>query len=162
MMFFKRATDQMGSSWKPCLRGIFPFAKGASFCALSTSLLLIRAAVAQEGSITIELNKLETRDQACRAYVVVTAGDAEYQRLNLDLVLFRPDGVIGKRFAVDLAPLKPAKRSVKLFDIDETPCDEVGSVLINDVIECKTSAGPVEDCLSGISVSSLTKAQLTK
>ena len=34
----------------------------------------------------------------------------------------QPDGVIGRRFALDLGPLKAQKRSVKMFDLD-TPCD---------------------------------------
>ena len=85
-----------------------------------------------------------------------------YEELKLDLVLFRPDGVIGRRFAVDLGPLKPEKKSVKLFDIDGTACDQVGSFLINDVMECKSDTGPVADCLKDIGVSTLTNVQLNK
>ena len=136
----------------------------ASACVLAASLLVAPiAAAAEDGSIAIELNKLEPQGQSCRAYVVVTnKSDKEYQSLNLDLVLFRPDGVIGRRFAINLAPFKPDKRTVKLFDIDATPCDQVGSILINDVLECKTAAGPVDDCLKDISVSTLTNVQLSK
>ena len=140
------------------------FAGLAAFCVLGASLFFIAiAAAAEGGDVAIELNKLEPQGQACRAYVVVSNKSAkEWQSLNLDLVLFRPDGVIGRRFAINLAPLRPDKRTVKLFDIDGTPCDQVGSILINDVIECKTEAGPVDDCLTHISVSTLTNAQLTK
>jgi hypothetical protein len=70
--------------------------------------------------------------------------------------------VIAKRFAVDLAPLKANKRSVKLFDIEGTACDQVGSFLINDVMECKADSGPLTDCLKDISVSSRSDVQLTK
>ena len=72
---------------------------------------------ADAGAISIELNKLEAQGSQCRAYFVVTNKNAaNYQELKLDLVLFRPDGVIGRRFAVDLAPLKSNKRTVKLFE----------------------------------------------
>jgi hypothetical protein len=115
------------------------------------------------GAISIELNKLETQGSQCRAYFVVTNKNAaNYQELKLDLVLFRPDGVIGRRFAVDLAPLKSNKRTVKLFELADTACDDVGSFLINEIMGCRTDTGPVADCLEGIAVSSLTKAQLTK
>jgi len=115
------------------------------------------------GNIVIELNKLEPQAGQCRAYFVVTNKNAtNYQELKLDLVLFRPDGVIGRRFAVDLGPLKSSKRTVKLFELAETACDDVGSFLINEVMECRGDSGPVADCLNDISVSSLTKAQLTK
>jgi hypothetical protein len=115
------------------------------------------------GTLSVELNKLEPEAHGCRAYFVVnnTSGTA-YGVLKLDLVLFRPDGVIGRRFAIDLGPLKPDKRTVKLFDIDDTPCTQVGSVLLNDVLECKGESGPIADCLGEITVSSLTKAQLMK
>jgi hypothetical protein len=106
---------------------------------------------------------LEAEGQNCRAYFVVgNKGGTEYQELKLDLVLFRPDGVIGRRFAVDLAPLKADKRSVKLFDIEGTACDQVGSFLINDVMECKAASGVVTDCLKNISVSTRTEVQLNK
>jgi len=136
----------------------------AAFCVVGASLSCVAIATAAEGGdISIELNKLEPQGQACRAYVVVfNKSDKEYQSLNLDLVLFRPDGVIGRRFAINLAPLKANKRTVKLFDIDGTPCDQVGSVLINDVLECKRDSGPVDDCLKDISVSTITNVQLTK
>jgi hypothetical protein len=115
------------------------------------------------GAIAIELNKLETQGSQCRAYFVITnKNGANYEELKLDLVLFKPDGVIGRRFAVDLAPLKSNKRTVKLFELADTACDDVGSLLINEVMGCRAESGPVDDCLTNISVSSLTKAQLTK
>ncbi len=112
---------------------------------------------------SIELNKLEAYDKGCRAYVVVNnATDAAYQAFKLDLVLFQTDGVIGRRFALDLAPLKPQKKSVKLFDLDGIACDKIGSLLVNDVVECKADAGPLTDCLQRLTTSSLTNVQLSK
>jgi hypothetical protein len=127
-------------------------------------LLAVSSGVrAESGNLSVELNKLEPEEHGCRAYFVVnnTSGTT-YGVLKLDLVLFRPDGVIGRRFAIDLGPLKPDKRTVKQFDIDDTPCNQVGSVLLNDVLECKGESGPIADCLGEITVSSLTKAQLMK
>jgi hypothetical protein len=121
------------------------------------------APTAQAGGISIELNKLEPQGGQCRAYFVINnKSGTDYQELKLDLVLFKPDGVIGRRFAIDLAPLKTDKRTVKLFDIEGTSCEEVGSFLINDVMECKSASGPVTDCLKDISLSTLTKVQLAK
>jgi hypothetical protein len=120
-------------------------------------------AKAAEALLGVELNKLEIYDKGCRAYVVITnAGETAYQSVKLDLVLFQPDGVIARRFAVDLAPLKAVKKTVKLFDIEGLSCDRIASVLVNDVIECKAEAGPVADCLSKMSLSSVASAPLTK
>jgi hypothetical protein len=152
-------------------RGVVSAIRRAKFLCLLTSGFLVAtvlsldlgAAVAQESGIAIELNKLEPQGQGCRAYFVVgNKTKTAYEELKLDLVLFRPDGVIGRRFAVDLGPLKPEKKSVKLFDIEGTACDQVGSFLINDVMECKSDTGPVSDCLKDIGVSTLTNVQLNK
>ena len=130
---------------------------------IAAALLVPGPAAAEEGNIAIELNKLEAHDKDCRAYFVIdNKNDTTYDALKLDLVLFRPDGVIGQRFAVELAPLKAKKRTVKLFDVSGTACDEVGSFLVNDVMECKSGTGHVADCLQEISVSSRTNNQLTK
>jgi hypothetical protein len=118
---------------------------------------------AEQGSIAIELNKLEPQGRQCGAYFVINnANSTNYETFKLDLVLFRPDGVIGRRFAIDLAPIKSNKRTVKLFELADTACDEVGSFLINEVMECKGDSGPATDCLKDITLSSLTKVQLTK
>lgn len=131
--------------------------------AAATTMLLALGAAAAEGSIAIELNKLEPQGKTCRAYIVIqNKGTTNYQELKLDIVLFKADGVIGKRFAVDLAPLKADKRTVKLFDIEDTACEEVGSFLINDVMECKAETGPLTDCLKDLNVSSRTNVELTK
>ena len=130
--------------------------------ALAAMFFFATAAGAKAGSLTIELNKLEPQKESCRAYVVVTNNSSTaYQALKLDLVLFQPDGVIGRRFALDLGPLKAQKRSVKLFDID-TPCDQVGSFLINDVLECNGESGSIPNCLADMTATSLTKAQWSK
>jgi hypothetical protein len=112
---------------------------------------------------TVQLNKLEPNNKGCRAYMVVNnPTDNTYQALKLDLVLFQVDGVIGRRFALDLAPLKPKKKTVKLFEIDSITCDKIGTFLINDVMDCKTDAGPVENCLRRMTTSTLTNVQLSK
>jgi hypothetical protein len=113
--------------------------------------------------VTLELNKLETSDKGCRAYVVVSnPTQTTYDALKLDLVLFQTDGVVGRRLALDLAPVRPDKKSVKLFELDGTKCDEIGSFLVNDVMECRTGAGAADDCLARLKVKSLTKVQITK
>jgi hypothetical protein len=146
------------------LYGRFKSPKFAVLVAAAVPLLGFSAAQADDSiSVTVELNKLETQDKGCRVYTVVdNAGATTFDVMKLDLVLFQPDGVIGRRIAVDLAPLKPSKKTVKLFDLDGTACDTIGSFLINDVVECKSDKGPVEQCLAGITVKSLTKVQLSK
>jgi len=114
-------------------------------------------------SVNIELNKLDPVEKGCRAYLVVNnATPTSYQSFKVDLVLFQADGVIGKRFSLELGPLRTKKKSVKLFDIDAISCDKIGSLLINDVLECKAESGPAENCLQNLTTSTLTKVELSK
>lgn len=121
-------------------------------------------AAAQDASaLSIELNKLEAIDKGCRAYVVIdNVSTTEYEALKLDLFMFRTDGVIGRRFAIDLAPVKASKRTVKLFDLAGAVCTEVGSFLINEALECKAGGAQVPDCLARLAPTSRAEAKLSK
>lgn len=131
---------------------------------LGSTVAVAQVAVAQDpNSLGVELNKLEPVDKGCRAYVVIdNASGAEYDTLKLDLYMFRTDGVIGRRFAIDLAPIKRSKRMVRLFDLAGTVCTEVGSFLISEVLECKSGGAQVPDCLARIVPASRAEAKLTK
>lgn len=123
----------------------------------------VPAASAPGESPSIQLNKLEAVEKGCRAYLVVNNPSSKtYQSYKVDLVLFQTDGVIGRRFSIELAPLKPQKKTVKLFEIDNIACDAIGSLLVNDVMECKTDTGPVDNCLQALTTTSLGKVQLSK
>jgi hypothetical protein len=114
-------------------------------------------------AITVELNKLETVEKGCRVYTVVdNPGQTAFQTFKLDLILFHTDGVIGRRLMLDLAPLKSAKKTVKMFDLDGTQCDKIGSFLVHDVMECKADSGPLDKCLDAITLKSLNNVQITK
>ncbi len=148
--------------------------RALSIVAATSAMLVAQTSLAQDAqpktdqpagdtSVSLELNKLEPSDKGCRAYVVVSnTSSTTYDAYKLDLVMFQSDGVIGRRFALDLAPLRPSKRTVKLFELDNTSCDNIGSFLVNDVLECRAASGPVTDCLAGLKVSALTKVGITK
>lgn len=113
--------------------------------------------------VKVELNKLEDMQASCRAYLVVNnATQTAYDSLKLDLVMFQKDGIIGRRFAIDLAPLRASKTSVKLFDLDTVKCDGIGSFLINDVLDCKVAKADVAGCLDRLQITSRTAVELTK
>ena len=119
--------------------------------------------------LAVELNKLEDRDGAgCRVSMVfANRGPVGYDALRLDLVFFGTDGVIAKRLAVDAAPLRPEKTTVKLFDVAGLPCAGIGQILVNDVLACR-EAGKEEggedrgDCIDRLAVSSRASVPLQK
>jgi len=112
-------------------------------------------ALAADGAVTVELNKLEPNGEACRAYLVLENGAARaFETLRLDLVMFDADGVVARRLGVEAAPLPAGKTSLKVFDLDGLSCGQVGRVLLNDVLACADASGARGDCLSLVSVSS--------
>jgi hypothetical protein len=128
---------------------------GASACPLR----------AQEAAapITVELNKLEPADRACRLFLLLrNQSDQTYDALTLELVSFDKQGLIGQRLAVDLAPVRAQKTSVRLFDLPDTGCDAIGRVLLNDVSACSVAGAAVDACLDRLQVSSRGPVSLFK
>jgi hypothetical protein len=130
-----------------------------SVSALSTLLLALSAAPtlaagAAPNGVSLELNTLEPRGQNCAVNMVFGTGADAYQSFKLDLVFFGTDGAIRKRLAVDAAPLRARKTSVKAFEISGLACDAIGSVLVNDVLDCRTEAGAVADCIDRVETKS--------
>ncbi|GLK68751.1 hypothetical protein [Hansschlegelia plantiphila] len=110
-------------------------------------------AVAASG-VSIELNRLEQRDAACRVSLLVSnPGDKAYDSLKLDLVFFDKDGVISRRLAVEAGPIRASKTTVKLFDAGDARCEGVSRVLLNDVTAC----GGDQDCLGLVTTTSRVK-----
>ena len=125
----------------------------------------IPAAMAQDGSqkVQVELNKLEPRENACRAYLVLQNGtDSTFGSLRLDLVAFDTDGIVAKRLAVEAAPLPPGKTSLKLFDMSDLSCDGIGHLLLNSILACGDQNGERSDCLDAVEVSAKPGLRLIK
>lgn len=108
-------------------------------------------------TIKVELNKLEEANNACRVTLLFENRDAAaYSELKLDLLLFDAAGVVTRRLAVDGAPLRATKTSVKLFEIDGLKCADIGRILLNDVTACKIKDVPSADCIDLIETASRT------
>jgi hypothetical protein len=113
--------------------------------------------------ISLELNKFEQQGSSCRAYLVIAnPGEDAFSGFTLDLVVFDRGGTISRRLAVELAPLHPAKTMVKVFDIPQTPCNGIGSILLNDVIHCRDANGDVAGCVDRIATSSKLPIKFSK
>jgi hypothetical protein len=93
--------------------------------------------------------------------VVANPGTDAFSAFTLDLVIF-DSGTIVRRLAIELAPIRPAKTSVKVFDIAQTTCGAIGSILVNDVTHCRDASGDVADCVDRISTSSKLPVTLSK
>ena len=130
---------------------------------VTISLSCSSYASASEPGLTIELNRLDTRGEGCRVHVVVTnKGQVTYTGFALDLVIFDQQQRIAKRTGLDVAPVRSAKTTVYAFDVADLACDAMGSVLLNDVVDCASAAGEISDCVDRVSTASKTAIPLRK
>jgi hypothetical protein len=139
------------------------FVSAALSLALAAMAAAANAQAVEAPPLGLELNKLEPADNGCRMLMVVDnrTGSA-LSVIKLDLVFFQPDGVINKRIVLDLAPVRAGKRGVKAFDLEKVKCDGIGSILINDVLDCRADNGPAVDCLGRLHTKSLSNVELSK
>jgi hypothetical protein len=102
--------------------------------------------------LRLELNALDTADGRCRAsFVIENKSDAALESLRLELVLFNRNGIVQRRLATELGPLRAAKTVVKAFALEDG-CDDIGSILVNDVAAC--APGDPAQCLDRLTLSS--------
>lgn len=113
--------------------------------------------------ISIELNRLAQRDGACEASLVVAnPGDQALSALRLDLVVFDREGVIARRLAVDLSPVRANKTTVKAFLLSGLDCGAVGRLLLNDILSCEDEDGPREGCVDDVATSARGELEFVK
>ena len=121
------------------------------------------SAATADAPVTVELNKLEDQGGGCRVHLVIlNTSAAAFDAYKLDLVLFGRDGIIARRIAVEIAPLRANKKSVKLFDVADLACPTIGSILVNDVLECSGPGATAASCIDGLQVSSRAGIELSK
>jgi hypothetical protein len=135
----------------------FPRRIAAGF-ALAT-LAAGEPAFAQEAastpSLKVELNRLESSGDNCRAYFLIDNHQGQgWRSLKLDLFALDTDGVAAKRLAVEVGPVPEKKTLIKLFDFAGLSCPRLGRVLLNDVMACEGAAPSREACLSAIETTS--------
>ena len=121
------------------------------------------AAGADIGELRVELNKLEEQEGACRAYLVVeNAVGVDISVSKIDFVMFDKDGIIAKRLAVNIAPLRLGKTAMKAFDVEGLTCGRTGQILINDVIDCRVEEERRNDCIAFLTPASRSNVKLIK
>jgi hypothetical protein len=120
-------------------------------------------ALAAEGTVSLDLNKLEPTADGCRMHMVVTNPTSKaFEKYLLDLVIFDTKGVVAQRTALDVSPVRPNKTSVYAFNVKAVACERFGRVLLNDVTGCAGGSGQAVDCVATVSVSSQSGVELFK
>ena len=106
-------------------------------------------------TISIQLNTAETTGAACRlTFVIRNQLQTPLDALGLDLVMFdQTEGVSGYA-AVDFGSMPPGKTVVRRFDGGSAAGADISRVLLNEVRDCKSQHGPLQDCLTKLLITS--------
>lgn len=106
------------------------------------------AAKATSPHLTIELNKLEQRDSACRLTLLIENRLGQTLRaLDLELVLFARDQRIMRLIAAKAGWFPKAKSRVRQFDLPAIKCQQISRVLVNTINKCEGDELTPERCL---------------
>lgn len=135
----------------------------ALFCAVA--LMLPGTQVfAQDGKLTVELNKFEDGDAGgCRAFFLFRnqSGKA-FEGFEMSLAILDNQGVIDRLLNIDAAPLPVARTTLKLFEIPEIACANVSEILLHAIDTCQPQNEENMDCFPLVALNSRTNAPLVK
>lgn len=110
-------------------------------------LLITPDAIAQDagGSLSLELNRVDTLEGACRLTFLAENGlGMVLQALSLETVLIDAEGRVERLTLFEFGALPDGIPRVRQFDIPGLACDGLGRVLINGVAECSVGAACAE------------------
>jgi len=130
----------------------------------AATLLTGQSALAETGKLTIEINKFEEIEGGgCRAFFLFQNGTpTSFEGFEMSLAIFNKQGVIDRLLSIDAAPLPVARTMLKLFEVPQIACADIGQILLHDVPVCKPQNAENTDCYPLIDLSSKTSAPLVK
>jgi hypothetical protein len=116
-------------------------------------------AISQEadGRLSIELNRIDPLDGACRLTFLVENGLGEdIDGLSLETVLIDANGRVERLTLFEFGVLPNATPRVRQIDIGGVSCDALARVLINGVAACSAGAA----CAEALDLSSRTDIEV--
>ena len=121
----------------------------AGAAAIILMALVPFAAPAQDGRLTVELNKTEDVESGCRSYFLFRNRSGErLAEFEMSLAILDTDGVIDRLLTIDAAPLPTGRTTLKLFEIPEIGCDAIGEILLHDIPACSPPNAEALDCFA--------------
>jgi hypothetical protein len=136
-------------------------------------IMLLAVAIAAAGSaraagdtpapaLVIELNQLNQRNADCRLSLLIRNElGTRLADLELELVLFDKSKRIMKLLSVPAGAFPPRKTRIRQFDIANTACSSISSMLLNSITRCRGSQLTPEKCLERAKTRSATTTPLT-
>ena len=139
------------------------FLRALAVAGLAILFPLSAGLAADAGRVSIELNKLEQEGADCQSYLVIRNPDGpSYSEFDMEVLVFDTDGIIQKRLAVNLAPVKKGRTTVYIAALADLQCQAVGEVLVNGFFACMADGTAVSDCVDRVDLSSRGSVKLFK
>jgi hypothetical protein len=115
---------------------------------------------AQPG-LTIELNNLEQRSNACRLTLLIDNKlGTKISDLGFELVLFGKDQRIIQLLAVEAGSFPKTKSRVKQFDLTSVACVDISRILLNSITRCAANDFTPDTCLAATRTTTRTSVPL--
>ncbi len=129
--------------------------------AFAGAMLFAEASQAQEGGLSLELNRVEQQGEACRFdWRISNRSTVNVRDLTVEFILFDKAGVNIARMPVPFGGLLPNKSYLRSFVLRPFDCDPVGEALVNEVTTCDADGS--FDCTAVIAVSSRAAVKLSR
>lgn len=115
------------------------------------------------GTLSVELNKLDTADTSCQAFFLIrNEAGMSFEALELSFAILDTDGIINQLLTVNAAPVPVARTSLKLFELPNISCPQIGELLLHDIPACTPQNAEPRDCFPLITLSSRAAVPLSK
>lgn len=117
---------------------------------------------AADGGLSIELNKLDSRDKSC-LFTFVASSDLEsdLDKVSYEMVLFDGEGLVQRMTVLDFQELPAGSTRVRQFNLPDTRCGDVSRVLVNDSAACDGEGVEPGTCMSALSLSSRSNVEFS-
>lgn len=114
-----------------------------------------------EPRLLLELNSLETVEQACRlSFVARNTTGTDIEKVVFETVIFDAEGGVSSLSLFDFRDLPQERPRVRQFDLPGATCDAVGRVLINGASTCLAGGADSDLCNSALSLTSRLEVEL--
>lgn len=114
-----------------------------------------------QAGVTLELNNADIVGESCRLTFVVTNNtEAEIEQVIYETVLFSKDGQVVLLTLFNFGTLPIGVPRVRQFQIPDTGCAALSSVLINGLNTCTVGGQDSELCKTGLTTFSRTDIKL--
>ncbi|WP_068087803.1 hypothetical protein [Polycladidibacter stylochi] len=110
---------------------------------------------ATKSAIVFQLNNTQQVESACRmSLMLVNKTGTEITDMAVDLILIDAEGGVGDLLTLESGRLPKGKTRVQQYDLPQTSCDSISSVLVNDVSLCEGKGLEPTTCLDLLSINS--------